>query len=123
MGLRTLFHSLSRLSLSFLWDRNSSDHHNSFSPLYYSCSIKSAYKYFCQVYKYICTSNNDPKNTASGDDLAPIEFFMGKIRKANDTFIDEVVNPGESTSQAVMKIFHGTTDHPALISPPWFCNI
>jgi hypothetical protein len=42
-GLHILFHSLNRLSLSFLWDRSFSGHQNSFFPLYYSCSIRSAF--------------------------------------------------------------------------------
>ena len=63
------------------------------------------------------------KKNYSGDDLAPVELFMGKICKMDNPFIDEIFHTGKNVSQAGMKILYGTADYPALSYPPWFCNI
>jgi hypothetical protein len=61
-----------------------------------------------------------PVKNYSGDDLAPVEFFMGKICKMDNPLIDEILHTGKNTRQAGMKILYGTADYPALSYPPRF---
>ena len=83
------------------------------------------FTYFCQDYKYICmvTIGYCPILCYSGDDLASVILFMGKICTMNHPAGDKIPNIGKCISQAGVKSFHGTADYPALSHPPWFCNV